>query len=494
MKTLFALLCFFLSGTLSAQTLQVGSKQFTESAILAEVIRAQLEDAGVAVTHRAGLGGTRILWESLLNGEIDIYPEYTGTLIQEILAQEKVTDLNALRSSLLKRGVEMTETLGFSDTYAIGMKRDAAARLGIESLSDLAKHPEIKIGVSNEFRDRKDGWPGLRSKYHLTQDAQGLDHDIAYRALREGEIGATDIYSTDAEIKQYDLQVLRDDLHYFPRYDAVILYRKEISPRAAEGLHSLENQISESEMIALNAQVKLTHVSERAAAEAFVHAKFGAGNSQPLTFEKTVFQNIIQRVSEHLRLVGISLLGAILVSIPLGVFAAASPRAGGFILGLIGAIQTIPALALLVLLIAPLKALGLPGIGDTPAIFALFLYSLLPIVRNTHSGLTNILPSIRESADALALPYFFRLTRIELPLASPSILAGIKTAAVINVGFATLGALIGAGGLGQPILTGIRLDDYHLILEGAIPAVVLAWFFQLGFDLLEKSIIPRALR
>jgi len=495
--------CFALAASLliscgaSAGNLRVGSKQFNESAILAEVIRDHLENGGIHAEHRSGLGGTRILWSSLLNGEIDIYPEYTGTLSQEILAKENITDLASLKSALLKKGIEMSASLGFSDTYAIGMKSKTAAQLGIETLSDLARHPEVTIGVSNEFHNRGDGWLGLKARYHLPQEAKGLDHDIAYRAMREGEIGATDIYSTDAEIKQYDLKVLRDNLNFFPRYDAVILYRSQLNqtaPQATARLKSLEGAIDEAQMIALNADVKLNHTSEAVAAREFIEKRFGVKTAVAGDGETSITRNIIERVSEHLRLVMISLFAAVLVSIPLGILAAKNAQLGKLILGLIGAIQTFPALALLVLLIAPLKALGLPGIGDTPAIFALFLYSLLPIVRNTHSGLTSILPAIRESAEALSLPRFFHLIKIELPLASPSILAGIKTAAVINVGFATLGALIGAGGLGQPILTGIRLDDYALILQGAIPAVVLAWIFQFSFDLLEKWIVPKPLR
>jgi osmoprotectant transport system permease protein len=134
------------------------------------------------------------------------------------------------------------------------------------------------------------------------------------------------------------------------------------------------------------------------------------------------------------------------------------------------------------------------GIGGRPAIVALFLYSLLPIVRNTYAGLNDIPSSLRESAEALGLTPFARLRLIELPMAARSILAGIKTAAVINVGTATLGALIGAGGYGQPILTGIRRDDVGMILEGAIPAAILALAVQGAFELAERFLVARGLR
>jgi osmoprotectant transport system permease protein len=128
------------------------------------------------------------------------------------------------------------------------------------------------------------------------------------------------------------------------------------------------------------------------------------------------------------------------------------------------------------------------------SIVALFLYSLLPIVRSTHAGLVGIAPELRDSAKALGLSAAARLGLVELPLASPSILAGIKTSAIINVGTATLGALIGAGGYGQPILTGIRLDDMRLILEGAVPAALMALAAQAVFELAERFLIPAGLR
>jgi osmoprotectant transport system permease protein len=179
---------------------------------------------------------------------------------------------------------------------------------------------------------------------------------------------------------------------------------------------------------------------------------------------------------------------ALLVAIPLGIFAAKFRAIGQVVLAVAGLIQTIPTLALLVFMIP------LFGIGSKPAIFALFLYSLLPIVRNTYAGLGDIPPAIRESAAALGLPPGARLRRVELPMASRAILAGIKTSAVINVGTATLGALIGAGGYGQPILTGIRLDNISLILQGAVPAAVLALVVQGLFELLERVLVPKGLR
>jgi len=182
------------------------------------------------------------------------------------------------------------------------------------------------------------------------------------------------------------------------------------------------------------------------------------------------------------------LLAAILVAVPLGVLAAKRPRLGQPVLAVAGVVQTVPTLALLVFMIP------LFGIGTVPAIVALFLYGLLPIVRNTHAGITGIPASVRESAEALGLPPGAILRLVELPLASPLIFAGIQSAPVINVGTATLGALIGAGGLGQPIFTGIRLDDVGLILAGAVPASMLALAVQALFELGARLLVPRGLR
>jgi osmoprotectant transport system permease protein len=469
---------------------RVGSKVFTESVILGEIAEDLIHEAKVPVLHRRELGGTQVLFHALEADQLDVYPEYTGTITGEILVGKKVNDDDALRAALAERGVGMSRPLGFNDTYAIGMREKDAERLGVVSLSDLRRLPDLKFGFSNEFMDRSDGWPGVRDRYGLPQrDVRGLDHNLAYRALASGEIHATDLYSTDAEIRQYNLRVLRDDLGFFPSYECVWLYRADLksrSPAAFAALARLEGRITSAEMAQMNAQAKLDRVPEDRVAADFLAEKFGIEAS---VSSETYFGRLMRRFREHLALVAISLLAAIVVSIPLGVIAARRPRLGPLILTTTGLIQTIPSLAILVFMIPWL------GLGAKPALAALFLYSLLPIVRNTATGLRDIPASLRESAEALGLPPRVRLFRIELPMASRAILAGIKTAAVINVGTATIGALIGAGGFGQPILTGIRLDDRSMILfEGAIPAAVLALAVQGAFDLAERFLVPRGLR
>jgi osmoprotectant transport system permease protein len=338
--------------------------------------------------------------------------------------------------------------------------------------------------------DRADGWPALKRVYGFTHgNVQGLDHDLAYRGLAAGGIDAIDVYTTDAEIAYYGLRLLEDDRKHFPAYDAVVLYRTTLArtaPKVLAAIRRLEGRIDAARMSGLNAAVKIAGRSDDAVAAEFLSADMGIGRQSR---EETGWARFWRHGWEHLVLVGISLGAAIVAAIPLGILAARAPGPGQVILGAVAIVQTIPGLALLVFMIP------LFGIGSEPAIAALFLYSLLPIVRNTHAGLTGIPASLIESAVALGLPDRARLRLVELPLAAPSILAGIKISAVINVGTATLGALIGAGGYGQPILTGIRLDDVGLILQGAVPAALLALAVQGAFELAERRFVrpePRA--
>jgi len=479
-----------LVGDDTQRAIRVGSKVFTESVILGDIARDLIQDAGVPALHKRELGGTQILFHALEADELDVYPEYTGTITGEILARKQIQGEASLRAALAGRGVGMSRPLGFNDSYAIGMRDQVAARLGVVSLSDLRRHPDLKFGFSNEFMDRADGWPGIRDRYGLPQrDVRGLDHDLAYRGLASGEIDATDLYSTDAEIRQYQLRVLHDDLQFFPSYECVWLFRADLvarSPAAFAALERLGGKITTTEMAAMNARAKLDRVPEDRVAADFLAEKF---QIQAKVSSESFLGRLLRRLGEHLALVAISLAAAIVVSIPLGVIAARRRKLGPVILSTTGLIQTIPSLALLAFMVPSL------GLGAKPALVALFLYSLLPIVRNTATGLRDIPASLRESAEALGLPSGARLLRVELPIASRAILAGIKTAAVINVGTATIGALIGAGGFGQPILTGIRLDDPSMILfEGAIPAAVLALAVQGAFDLAERWLVPRGLR
>lgn len=480
-------------------TVKVGSKAFTESVVLGEVLEHLITDAGGKAEHLAELGGTQICWKALLAGEIDCYVEYTGTIQQEILKGDVVRGDESMREALASRGVIMSRHLGFNNTYALGMPEDVAAKLQIRTISDLVASPQLsglKMRFSDEFIERADGWRGLQIEYGFPQTAErGIDHSLAYRGLQSGSHQVTDIFTTDAEIRLYNIRVLEDDRGYFPLYQAVLLSRADLAqraPRVAASIQRIEHLIDNPTMIDLNARAKLDRIDESKVAAEFLRERLKleitvAGDSRSARLAQTAGR-MLDNLRQHLLLVIVSLAAAIVVAVPLGVISYCRPRLGRVVLNTVGIIQTLPAMAVLVFTIPIL------GLGAWPAIFALFLYSLLPIVRNTYTGLSDIPGNLRESAVVLGLSDFARLRLVELPLASRSILSGIKTAAVINVGTATIGALVGAGGFGQPILTGIRLDNFGLILQGAIPSAVLAVIVQASFGIAERWLVPAGLR
>jgi osmoprotectant transport system permease protein len=486
----FAVLVLACAGILSSahaeNVLRVGSKRFTESYILGEILTQTAARVGPA-EHKQGLGNTAIVLGALRSGAIDVYPEYLGTIDLEILKNPQPTSLDAMRAALRPLGLGVAVPLGFSNGYALAVRGDADLR----RLSDLALHPEIKIGLSHEFLGRADGWPGLARRYGLTQQPRGLDHGIAYEALAQRQVDAIDIYSTDAKIRQYGLRVLDDDKHYFPRYDAVLLYRLDVPqrfPHAWHAIEQLEGSIKAEDMIAMNAAAELDGQSFAAIARARL-AHDAPSNARDGLLAKTFGNGFINLARQHLLLVVFAVLLGCLAGIPLGIVAALVPRLRQAVLAVAGVLQTVPSLALLAILI-PL----LGRIGTVPALVALCAYALLPIVRNTCTGLLEVPSGLRTAALALGLTRWQSLVQVELPLAAPTILAGIKTAAVMSVGTATIAAFIGAGGFGERITTGLALNDNDMLLAGAIPAALLALLTQAGFELGERLLARRRYR
>jgi osmoprotectant transport system permease protein len=470
----------------------IGSKNFTESVILGEMLRADARRHALTIEHHRAMGGSAILWQALLQGSIDAYPEYTGTITHELIHGMPSSTTHAqLAAALEPMGLGISASLGFEDRYALGVRHDLGERVPLHALSDLRSHPELRFAFSNEFMNRADGWPGLRAAYGLLPSSvKGVEHSLAYRALASGAADVIDLYTTDAEIQSDGIQVLIDDQHYFPSYEAVWLYRLDSvqrMPALRSSISDLAGRISQEQMQRLNAAVQMQRRDEGAVAMQFLATQFSTA-AAPTVQPPSAYQRVRARTIEHLGLVGVSLTLAILLGLPLGVTAAKFPRVGRVVLATTVVLQTVPSLAMLVFMIP------LFGIGARPAIATLFLYSLLPIVRNTMTGLTSIPSRLQESAASLGLPWAVRLLRVEAPLAARTIIAGISTAAVINVGTATLGALIGAGGYGEPILTGIRLNDLPLILEGAVPAAAMALLVMAGFQILEHWLTPRGLR
>jgi osmoprotectant transport system permease protein len=475
------------SGAGAEPAFSVGSKKFTESYVLGEIAKTVLEEAGFAVTLRAGMGGSLILWQALLHGDIDAYPEYTGTLASEILRTPGSADIASLRAALAPYKVGIAGDLGFNNGYALVMGRSRAAALGIKTISDLKRHSNLRAGLTPEFLGRQDGWAPLTARYGLSfETVQAVEHGLGYAALANNEIDLKDSYATDAKIAEYDLVALKDDLGFFPKYRAVFLYRLAAPEKAIDALRSLNGTIDETRMIELNRRAEETRNYAAAARSYFTGGD--RVSRVPEQSDRSFFAPIPRLTAQHLLLVSVSLLAAILVSIPLGVLAAKPGLVSELILGAAGVLQTIPSLALLALMIP------LFGIGRPPAIVALFLYSLLPIIRSTAVGLQTVTGSLGQASAALGLSRLTRLIWIDLPIASPSVLAGIKTSAVINVGTATLAGLIGGGGYGEPIQSGLQLNDSFTILQGAIPAAVLALLVQAAFTGLDRVVIPAGLR
>ncbi len=475
----------------STETVRVASKRFTESYIVGEILRLTM--APVAqVRHLRGLGNTSIVFQALLAGEVDLYPEYSGTLETEILKLPQPASAQAVQAALARQGLTIAQRLGYDNGYAIAMREAVAQKLGIETLDDLARHPELRLGLSHEFIGRADGWPGLAQAYGLRQQPTGLDHGLAYQALEQGKIDAMDVYGTDARIQSLGLRLLADDRHYFPRYDAIVIARQDLAQRAPQAwqrLQTLAGRISQQDMIRMNAAAELQGQDFTSIARGFLEQGHGQEKAQaqapaPQGFMARLFGPDLPRLAlQHSLLVLASVLLASIVAIPLGVAAARLPRLGRILLPLAGMLQTIPSLAMLAMLI-PLVG----GIGLWPAVLALLLYALLPVMGNTATGMLALPPGLRQAGLALGLKPSQVLLHIELPLAAPTILSGMRTATIINIGTATIAAFIGAGGFGERIVTGLALNDTDLLLAGALPAAAMALLAQLAFALVERRL------
>jgi len=464
----------------------IGSKNFTESYLLAEMMAQLLETRGVPVQRQFGFGGTKVSFEALVTGEIDAYPEYSGTIAQVILDGDSDMSTADIRAGLETMGLEILAPLGFNNTYAVAVAADVAEARQLEKISDLSLHPDLRGGFSHEFRNRQDGWPGLVESYGLNLNTSGIEHGLAYQAIAERKIDVTDAYSTDGELTRYNLVLLDDNKNYFPSYLAVPLVRRQLDLSAKIILNSMAGRLTDARMRELNAAVVIDKLPIAAVAARFLQSE-GLSDKRSST-DDGMWTQLRRNTLRHLQLTVIALVMACLAGTGLSLAVYRSGRAAGLVLYLAGLIQTVPSIALLALMIPLL------GVGMLPAIVALFLYSLLPILRNAITALTTIDPVYRRVAEAMGLTRRQQLRYVLMPLAYPHILAGIRTAAVISIGTATLAAFIGAGGLGEPIVTGLALNNTSLILQGAIPAALLAVATEIAFSGLERQMIPRHIR
>jgi osmoprotectant transport system permease protein len=489
-RSIIAVFCGTLvsCASFAADTIVIGGKIFTESYVLGEMAAQTIESSShVPVTRKLGMGSTGILFEALKSGAIDVYPDYTGTLAEAILKRPELKSLDEIRQALSGLGLTMSGSLGFNDTYALAVKEEFAQMHGLRSIGDLIPiQTEIKAAFSYEFMDRKDGYPGLVDSYHLKfspQKINRMEHSLSFQAIDQNAVDLIDVYSTDAKIEKLHLRLLKDDHDYFPVYQAVWVARKsfvEKHPREWQALLGLEGKISEQAMLDMNAQADIQKIGFDKIAAQFL------GSETPDS--KGWLHEVARRTKEHLWLVGVSLLFSVLVGIPLGVVAVRFHAAGQAILLSSAVVQTVPSLALLCFLIPVF------GVGTKPALAALCLYSLLPVVLNTFTGIRAVNPIHVENARAFGLNRRQVLFRVVLPLASPTLLAGIKTATIVSIGTATLAALVGAGGYGAPIVSGLALNDVPTILTGAIPAALMALIAHGIFEVLGLVLIPAGLR
>ncbi len=505
------------SGVLVAQDrpIVVASKSFAESYVLAELFALVLEDAGYSVDRRLGMGETELVFRALVAGEIDVYPEYTGTGLLAMLGEEP----SGGRDAVLRRvsaefearwGLRWLPPLGFQNGYAMALRPATADSLGLRTLSDLEQAaPGLVGGFSPGFIGRPDGLPGLEARGIRFGAARALLQAVKYAALTQGEVDIIDGYSTDGAVARYGLVVLHDDLAFFPPYDAAPLAGPGLysdNPGAVLALSRLAGWIGEDVMTQANERVELgglaveeaarlllveTGFLDDAGADASSAAETVAAEGGRLSFRQRMWHDrsaLASQAVRHMLLVLGSLGAAILVALPAGLALERRRQWAEGALRFASLLQTIPSIALLAFMIPVF------GIGAAPAVAALFLYSLLPILRNTYTGLVEAAPDAVSAGRALGMTEWQILRNIRLPLAAPVVMAGIRTAAVINVGTATLAAFVGAGGLGDPIVAGLALSDPAMTVSGAAPAAAMALVVDYGLARAQAVVAPKGVR
>lgn len=490
----------------------VASKPFGESYLLAEMFAQLLEANGIAVERRPGLGATEVAFGAIRGGDADVYPEYTGTgllaILHDTLPDSLARDAGAVYAYVARRtaerfGARWLPPLGFENSYAIAVRRETASRYSLRTLSDLARvAPALTGGLTADFIGRSDGLVGLQRVYGLRpRSVKPLAPALKYEALASGAVDFIDGYSTDGLLVRYDLVVLADDRHFFPPYQAAALVGERLArtrPDALAVLAQLSGRLDASAMRALNRRLEVDGEPVARVAASALHelglARGGSGFATTAPQHRATDgllaylwhrrMEIARLALRHLWLVALALAGAAVVAIPLGLALERTRRGAEPVLGALGVIQTVPSIALLAFMLPIL------GVGVRPALAALWLYALYPIARNTFAGVRDADPAAVEAAEALGATPRQRLLLVRLPLAAPVIMSGVRTAAVITVGAATLAAFIGAGGLGEPIVTGLALADTRLVLSGALPAALLALLVDGVLALVERQVTP----
>lgn len=472
----------------------VASKPFTESYLLSEMAAQIIETTGeTKAIRKFGLGGPQFVMDGLVHGDLDVDVNYTGTLVLSMFPNKRKLSDEELRAALQERGLRASKSLGFNNTYALAVRTETARSFGLSKVSDLKGHEDLRGAFTPDFLNDEDGFYRLQDVYgfHL-QNTRPMQHSLAYAALANREIDVTDAYTTDGALSQFELTLLQDDREFFPKYLGIVVMRSEIAecfPKTWQSLERLEGALSNKQMTDLNAQIDVKRrTAADVAREFLIERQMVAKDAPEPPKTSSTREGLWSATLEHLALVLSSLVLSCLIGIPLGILAVQYKKTGQFLIALTGLLQTIPSLALLCFLIPFL------GIGALPTIFALFIYGLLPIAQSTTTGLLSLDAKLVETAKILGLSRSQRLRLVELPMASRSILSGIKTTAVINVGTATIAAMIGAGGYGRFITSGLAMNDVNMILLGAIPTAIMAVIFHAIFEVSSRWVIPAGLR
>lgn len=505
----FILLTFVLIGVPHAQarddgTITIGSKNFTEQVILGELVAQLIErSTELQVQRQFGLGGTDICQSALVAEQIDIYVEYTGTGLLNVLKRGVINNRTeafrvVARNYRDRYDLEWLPPIGFNNTYAITVRRDTATSEGWSVISDLVPSAQaLRAGFTAEFMERPDGYPGLRHAYGV-QFGRTIDLNpgLMYEAVADEQVDVICAFATDGRISEFGLQTLKDDRSFFPPYDAAPVIRGETvraHPELREALAPLAGTITNEGMRRMNHAVDVLKRKPSDVARAWIFEHVGRRAHDDIANEtghrsRGFFGLLLERRNEvgkksveHLVLTILGTLIAVIIGVPLGVLVQRCTSLRGPVMAFTEIVQTIPSLAMLAFLFA---VYGL--LGKAPAVTALVLYALLPIVLNTFTGLREVPRQIVEAADGVGMSSWQRLWMVELPLAAPVIIAGIRAATVLTVGIATLSTYIGAGGLGDFIERGLSRNDTRLTLLGAAPAALMAVCFSLLIRYFER--------
>jgi len=467
MKISLILILVLLCPTVFSKSITIGAKKFTEANVMAYVLAHTLKsiDSSLDIKVLENLGGTGIVTTATENQEIDLYVDYTGTLKETF----KTTD-ETLPGELLKHNLKFGFELGFNNSYGMAVKHHST----LSKMSDIKNHH--RLGISHEFLKRKDGFSGLASHYGFNIKPLVIEYSLLQHSLKSDKLDIIEIFTTDAKIIKYNLKVLKDDQHFYKRYDALVVFNKTFYEQNKQLVSDLSSKlflkISDKQIQKLNHLVDIEGLNYEESARSFTKSNTHIKSS----YESTIWPHFY----EHLEYLFLTIIICIFIGVPLGVTTAKSQLFERVILSLISITQTIPSLALLVFLIP------LFGLGKTTTLIALCLYGLLPIVKSTHMGIKKIPKELSEYSKLIGMSFFQRIFKIEIPLALIDIVSGVKLTAIYTIGVTVIAAFVGAGGLGTLIVTGLSLNNTDIILQGALPSAGLAIIVEIIF----QKVIP----